>query len=277
MRDDMDKVIVERPRAGGDYRKRRPRSWDDLPFYEGMRRGAAYHGELKRLNENLTPLRRYLERQVGRPWNKVYAEIAAGLRADNAVQQHVRDHLHDFVAIKPRRLHHGMSIDGRTLWYQPLYVDPQTGLLCRTDRLPEEKARRRAARQKAKPMPDRIALAEDRELRRIRGTWYEVRLAPLPEPVYRAFPEVNKLRLKPWGWESPVVEVHIIVRRLTTPAVWDVVRNKLVEAGPLIDDPDAWKKYRRHQADRRYAVAKRSLSRRELRWHSLDNAPCENR
>ena len=33
------------------------------------------------------------------------------------------------------------------LWWQPLYVDPMTGLLCRTDQLPEEKARRR--REKA--------------------------------------------------------------------------------------------------------------------------------
>src|SRR5438309_9686382 len=29
----------------------------------------------KWLNENLAPLRRYLESNVGRPWSKVYAEI----------------------------------------------------------------------------------------------------------------------------------------------------------------------------------------------------------
>jgi hypothetical protein len=32
------------------------------------------------LNENLNPLKRYLHAQVGRPWNKVYAEIAARIR-----------------------------------------------------------------------------------------------------------------------------------------------------------------------------------------------------
>ena len=37
--------------------------------------------------------------------DKVYAEIAACLRASSTVQQHVRDHLSDFVAIKPRRRH----------------------------------------------------------------------------------------------------------------------------------------------------------------------------
>ena len=34
------------------------------------------------------------------------------------------------------------------LWWQRLYVDPVTGLLCRTDKLPEERARRRARRNK---------------------------------------------------------------------------------------------------------------------------------
>lgn len=43
-------------------------------------RQAKEAGGSKVLNENLTPLRRYLERQVGRPWNKVYSEIAVGLK-----------------------------------------------------------------------------------------------------------------------------------------------------------------------------------------------------
>jgi len=37
------------------------------------------------------------------PWNKVYSEIAAHLRVDSTVQQHVRGHLRDFVAVTPRR------------------------------------------------------------------------------------------------------------------------------------------------------------------------------
>ena len=146
MRDDMARVIVERPRIPDHrWRKGRARPLDDLPSHEGMRRPYVRTWGGKELNENLRPLRRYLERQVGRPWNKVYAEIAANLRVDNTVQQHVRDHLHDFVAVKPRRLNRGW---GSSLWWQPLYVDPVTGLLCRTDRLPEEKARRREAVRK---------------------------------------------------------------------------------------------------------------------------------
>lgn len=147
MRDDMARVIVKRPRIPAfNSRKGRHRPLEELPPREGMRRARAERGDRKTLNENLQPLRRYLERQVGRPWDKVYSEIAKHLRVSNTVQQHVRDHLRDFVAVKPRRLSCAWR-QGEVLWYQPLYVDPVTGLLCRTDRLPEEKARRRAIRE----------------------------------------------------------------------------------------------------------------------------------
>jgi hypothetical protein len=144
MREDMACVIVERPRIKAySNRKGRRQEPEDMPAHEGMRRARALRGDRKQLNENLAPLRRYLARQVGRPWSKVYAEIAAHLRADSTVQQHVRDHLKDFVAVKPRRGISSWRSFRYPLWYQRLYVDPITGLLCRTDRLPEEKARRR--------------------------------------------------------------------------------------------------------------------------------------
>ena len=281
MRDDMARVIVERPRIPAfNSRKGRLRALQDLPAHEGMRRSQALRGDRKELNENLTPLRRYLERQIGRPWSKVYSEIAAHLRVDSAVQQHVRDHLRDFVAVKPRRVTLSWySADrGREranyLWHQPLYVDPVTGLLCRTDWLPEVKARHRREKQRPSPPLDRIPLTRDRELRLIGGIWYEVQLSPRPAPEYRPFREIQKRPLKPWDRRSPVIEVELTVRRLATPAVRDVVKG-LVEVGPPIDDEAGWKAYHRAQPDRRYAVTKRALSRRELRRHGLGNVQTE--
>ena len=68
MRDDMARVIVERPRLGsGRTRKGRARELDDLPKHEGMRRPHMRSGDWKTLNENLAPLRRYLERQEAGP------------------------------------------------------------------------------------------------------------------------------------------------------------------------------------------------------------------
>src|SRR3954471_24700841 len=112
MRDDMDEVIIERPRAGSRWIKhaRRTRRIDPkvmlardpdaiLPQI-GVRRWTTMCRHWKSLNENLAPLRRYLEKQVGRPWNKVWSEISKNLSAASTVQQHVRDHIGDFVATR---------------------------------------------------------------------------------------------------------------------------------------------------------------------------------
>jgi hypothetical protein len=277
MRDDMARIIAERPRIPAfNSRKGRPRGLEDLPTHEGLRRAQSLRGDRKQLNENLAPLRRYLESQVGRPWNKVYAEIATRLRVDNTVQQHVRDHLRDFVAITPRRqIHDWRACMRGGLWWQPLYVNPVTGLLCRTDLLPEMKARRRAMRHRVPAPIERIQLAKDRELRLIGGLWYEVKLALLPEPVYRPFCQTRKLQLKPYDRKSPIIEIEMEVRRLVTPSVRDVATGAMIAAGPATDDEASWSSYRRGQPDRYYSIAKRVLSRRELRRHRLSNAPTD--
>ncbi len=274
MRADMSRVIVERPRRGGFTRCGRALPFDDLPQHEGMRRRHYIGGNWKELNENLAPLRRYPERQVGRPWSKVYSEIAAHLRADNTVQQHVRDHLRNFVAVKPLR-HAGLYANRVSgLWHQPLYVDEKDGILKRTDRLPEEKARRRARRNPPPRLVDRVALAADRELRRIDGFWYELRLALMPDPVYRAVVERRQIPLKPFRRRSPLVEIELTVRRLVGPAIRDAATGRPIAAGPEIDEPRAWNEYRHRHPDPRYAVAKRRLGKAELRRHGLhDDAP----
>jgi len=272
MREDMSKVIVERPRhKPWRISGRKPRSGDEseLPAFSGMTRCHQERHGYKTLNENLAPLKRYLFKQVGRPWNKVYAEISEHLRADNPVQQHVRDHLKDFVAVKPRR-----DIDdwsrrwARAPWWQPLYVHPDTGLLCRTDRLPEVKAARRAEANKPKPAVDRIVLAAGFELRRIDGLWYEVRMAPLPKAEFHAETRIVTQTLG-YGRKARSVKVERTTRRLVTPGVRDIVTGKLVYAGPWEDDERSWRQYRYEHRERCYAIAKRSLSRRELKLHGL--------
>jgi hypothetical protein len=138
--------------------------------------------------------------------------------------------------------------------------------------------RRRGVAPVANPPPqalDRVALAVDRELRRIAGFWYnELRLAPMPDPVYRAVVERPKVALQPLRRRSPVVEIEITVRRLSGPFVRDAVTGNAVEIGPKIEEPRAWSEYRRRHLDRRYAVSKRRLGKAELRRHALrDHAP----
>jgi len=150
MRDDMFEVIIERPRFRS--RARYPRQFrrigthaakhdpEKLGFSAGMSpRGVDYVG-LKSLNENLAPLRRYLERQVNRPWDKVWSEISTKLRPDSTVQQHVRDHVGDFVALKTFTKDGAVWVGAGRFLTPPhpltgsgykLYVDPRSGLLRR--------------------------------------------------------------------------------------------------------------------------------------------------
>ena len=96
MRDDMSKVIVERPRRGGrtdKHKGRLYRAGEELPGKIGMKQG---YTDRKGLNENLSPLKRWLESQVNRPWDKVYAELCANIDRRNTVQEHIFAHIDQF-------------------------------------------------------------------------------------------------------------------------------------------------------------------------------------
>jgi len=116
MRPDMFKILVERPRPpsrvprGRDGRKFRNRS--DAAFLP-MKAG---YCDPKSLNENLRPLARYLERQVGRPWNKVYGEMRAVMDGRNAVQRHIFEHLGQYVAVHTRIVE-GDLVDSGTRFF----------------------------------------------------------------------------------------------------------------------------------------------------------------
>jgi len=181
----------------------------------------------------------------------------ASILPDNRQREQGRD----FVALHPHLPKSGQ------LWHPPLYVDRSDGIL------------KRARRRKAPPQQsersarasDRVALAPDRELRRLSGLWYEVRLALLPDPAYRAQRETRKLCLKRFNRNSPTIEIEVIVRHLASPGVVDAVSGHLIPLGPEIDDPESRERHRREYPDRRYAIAKRQLSRAELRRHGLEN------
>lgn len=94
MRQDMAKVIVTRARLGGGMtRKGRVDEFENTPAIESMTRKhkAAYNN--KQLNEYLSPLYRYLDKQVGRPWNDVYSEIRSQIKTGHTVQEHVLIHV----------------------------------------------------------------------------------------------------------------------------------------------------------------------------------------
>jgi hypothetical protein len=199
MRPDMAKVLVERPRLGGTHKIRKGYSnelqhglpdADGLPAREGIK---AVHSHRKWFNEHLGPLRRYLDSQVGRPWDKVYSEIARHVDAGNVVQKHILTHLFEYVEVNAVLIdgvpHHSHSrrpgpISGRYAWY----VCPRSRLLKRAP-LGRTKARRRDEQ----PRPVRHWLnAEQFAERRPDGQWVRVTVRRLFEPpMGTAWPTVR--------------------------------------------------------------------------------------
>ena len=193
MRNDMFKVIVERPRWGHQartYARDRLAGEDDLPVKIGVKRHAALTDrKTKRLSEHLNPLKRYLGKQRGRPWDDVYSEISATLAPGHVVKEHVRQHIDDFVARKVALDPEGNWVDlaGRwgpssAPWRQPYYVDPRDGILKDSDKLWKKLGlrpngwRRRAmeAWHRRDEDPNVRPIDAIHELRCLDGIWYEV-------------------------------------------------------------------------------------------------------
>lgn len=194
MRKDMSKIIVERPRRGRAAAGLKPGRTrvvldDDGEPLRAVRTARELKGRAprtKQLNENLAPLKRYLAANVGRPWNKVFSEISEHLKATSTVQQHVRDHLADFVAFKTRMRAGQVVVSGR--WggehalgasYHLYYVHPRTGLLRRNDkRVSWQKARKLQAAEAAAARAERMRVVDAKtQLHLFDGVWWEVRLA----------------------------------------------------------------------------------------------------
>ncbi|MGJ7495145.1 hypothetical protein ACSFA8_08720 [Variovorax sp. RT4R15] len=188
MREDMYKVIVERPRRGGGVQGdgRQWRNSRDRGSHLGMTQGYRFG---KGLNENLAPLRRWLHQQVHRPWDKVYAELCAGIDRRNTVQAHIYQHLDDFVDRA------ATWVDGQVMvrewWrgtrrvplheasYVELFVHPLTGILLPNRRQAEARKGWRGRRNPA-PAPRRIAIDDWTQWHQIDGGWFELGLDLLP-------------------------------------------------------------------------------------------------
>ncbi len=187
MRWDMKHVIIDRPRKGGDGGKSKPpkgtkRRWqrlaaEDYPTSESTAR--RYGANCKYLNEHLAPLIRWLRGNCGRPWNKVYSEICAGLSVRNATSAHVRDHAEKFV-LQNTLLINGSVCDsrgnplnvGRWVWC-PFYVDPRNGIL-------REAARQKRPRHHTKEMDFVEGKDQFHQYRLVNDIWYEVELTAFP-------------------------------------------------------------------------------------------------
>jgi hypothetical protein len=181
MRRDMAKVVVDCVRLNRDAEKNvgkgRKLRFDDMPYYEGMKAGRRRGWHRKKLCDRLNPLRRYLERQVGRPWNEVFSEICETINPDSTIQQHIRGHIFDIVAIHTYRGDDGEInfAKGTRQAFSELYVDPDDGVL----RVPEP--------WRYRDPPKRpevfIFINCERAYQRLNGIWFEVFYTDLPDSI----------------------------------------------------------------------------------------------
>lgn len=258
MRTDMYKVIVERPRTGKGWiaKGARRRVDFDGPPRAGMRAGMGR----PHLNENLSPLKRYLQKQVGRPWDKVWSEIASNIDRRNTVQQHIYEHIDQFIAVQVAWKDSALinlREQGRVYWWsdlslrQALFVDPRTGLIRKN---PDHGGWRRRAREKAaagaiETAKRRRPVGGGRWHLLLEGEWFEVTLAPLP------------------GIE--IVEDQVdgrIRRRRRAPRAFDVVLKQHISRDDVGSDTRTKALY---GADSLYATSKRQLSKREIEKFGL--------
>ncbi len=131
MRSDLQHLLVERERIGSTKRSRKtglrlgPGAEDcdaALPIPAWGRGGYGWW-DGKELNENLGPLQRFLEKSVGRSWNKVYSEIREQVDHRRAIGFHILQHLEQMVQMHP----------GERA-YTELFVDAKTGILRKRNR-----------------------------------------------------------------------------------------------------------------------------------------------
>ena len=199
MRGDMGKVLVERPRLGRrraerwpgkGYRKRLRKyalAGDSPPAREGMK--DSYGRGTKHFNEHLGPLRRFLDANVGRPWDAVYSEICQHVDRGNVVQKHILTHLFDYVVVRTVLID-GEPCRGEPHWGykygEPLrtsarrnrwYVCPKSGLLRKSKHVPHD--------WRKKPEPPRTVKLNNRQVCVDRGDHWELITVALVAKVDR--------------------------------------------------------------------------------------------
>lgn len=178
----MKKVVVEKPRRGSRQRNNkfgaRLRYVPDHDYDEQPKKARGFEsytaGSRKWFTDVLGPLSGFLRKNVGRPWDKVYSELSAGLDKRKTTGMHIFQHVKDMVATDCY-----CGPDGRVYhlqWSQErevtgLYVHPRTGLLCEVS----PQMRRRREQQEAAKF---LRVSDHLGYQKHDNIWYRVKLEP---------------------------------------------------------------------------------------------------
>jgi len=188
MRKDMHKVIITRPRAGGDggksipdkgYKKQlQQMGADELPKRESMK--TPYRGNRKEFTDLLGPLHRFLRSRCGQPWDKVYSEVCEHVNLNNNVQKHLLTHL-DLYVEKNAKIVDGkllLTSEGHSLASE-FYVHPKTGLLTENKEYRSQFFNWGGYKKPKLMVPHEKN--ENIQYHKINGVWYEVEIESLSD------------------------------------------------------------------------------------------------
>lgn len=147
MRDDMSKVVTERPRQGPANKSKkttgqRIRRYDpgreyDEPTRLPIARHRQYGYDAKEFSDLINPLKRYLRTCIGKPWRKVHSELSLKLDRRSVSGSHIWDHVmreieidcyigDDGLAYSNNRTYVGRTSD---FPIEGIYVHPKSGLI----------------------------------------------------------------------------------------------------------------------------------------------------
>jgi hypothetical protein len=241
MKKDFAKIVTERPRAGGkkygtDHRQKEKHLDDDFSLKRepmSMGRGT------KHFTDVLGPIVKYLDKQVGRPWDKIYSEFCQNFSKNSVSQSHLLDHVKQFVETNVQYfLENKQKVpydsEGRRLVsysrYSHFYVCPETGLL--------KKVKRESFKYK-KPEPQGFKEIDGKSYKEKDGIWYEV-------------------VLKDYSWKDASNKYF---------AAFDVLYNKLYNEVNCYNRKKGY--YEQPYGREAFCIQKRQLNKKEIKKLAL--------
>jgi hypothetical protein len=256
MRGDINKLLCERERHGhsacyGDTRNAKALS-DSYEYAAGgkqsMSRRHNIRGYTKSFNENLNPLKGWLHKCLGKNWDKCYSELRKTFDARSVINQHILQHLYDYIDTKAF-----LDDDGRVMTirrynttivpikqsYGIYYVCPKSGVVKLVNKQPRKSviAEQEAEKQRKIDAVFRV-YDKDTHLHLIDGIWYAFTLKDMPEAKseYVKPYGVNEFifgyggarKTKTWDELNEQERKYKGVLKVTAGHVTDVLTGKLV-------------------------------------------------
>ena len=228
MKEDLNKLLCERERHGHrasfkPYRNLKKFNIHNTDEFVGGREGMKfrYGYDRKTFNENLNPLKGIIRTAVGRKWDKFFSELMKTFDTRSVVNQHIIEHLYDYVDIQTF-MEDGVvmtrgcyrqeaePIRGSNIEY---YVDPRDGIIKFNKYYKNYKSiqRERVAERAREQLKVKRVIDDNNVLHLIDGVWFHFTLEEIPEgkTVYDRpnVPDDHRFQLSSWSekkvtWEQ---------------------------------------------------------------------------